>query len=118
MKLKISKCESSYYGFTAKEPIETIGQIECGVEYGRVIAKTKFVIIKGMNQCLLSFKTSGLLELVTINTLRLTKEELYQRFPSLFSDKLGCIKNDEVTLEVEYETIKPVRQPQRSIAFC
>ena len=44
------------------------------------------------------------------------KEELALEFPRLFSGKLGCIKGVEVKLDVD-ETVKPVKQPLRPIAF-
>ena len=47
---------------------------------------------------------------------KLSKAELAAKFPTLFSGKLGCIKDHEVTLAVDPE-VKPVKQPLRPIAF-
>ena len=46
----------------------------------------------------------------------LSKEELALEFPRLFSGKLGCIKGYKVKLNVD-ETLKPIKQPLRPIAF-
>ena len=46
----------------------------------------------------------------------LSKAELASKFPNLSSGKLGCVKDIEVKLEID-ESIKPVKQPFRPIAF-
>ena len=38
------------------------------------------------------------------------------RFPDLFSGKLGCAKDINVKLDVD-PNVRPVRQPQRPVAF-
>lgn len=84
------------------------------------------------HQALIGRRTAIALGMVTLHTClttanksdlnqitgkaHLTKAELASRFPKLFSGKLGCVKDIEVKLEVD-ESIKPVKQPLRPIAF-
>ena len=83
-----------------------------------------FVVVRGRHECLLSYQTAQLLGIIKlsvnqINAKPMTKQnidELTQRFPKLFSGKLGCMKDFEVKLDVD-ETVKPVRQAQRPVAF-
>ena len=41
---------------------------------------------------------------------------ILESFPSVFNDKIGCLKNYEVKLHID-ETVSPVRQPYRRIAY-
>ena len=50
------------------------------------------------------------------NVFKFSPEELKEKFPDLFSGKLGCLKGVEVKLDLD-PSIKPVRQQQRPIAF-
>ena len=46
----------------------------------------------------------------------LTADEIHAKFPNMFSDLLGCIKDVRIKLDID-DTIRPCRQPQRPIAF-
>ena len=85
------------------------------------------VVVKGKNECLPSFQTSKLLNILTLNVELVHQVQagtliehdlvsLTEKFPKLFSGKLGCMKNFEVKLDVD-ESIRPVRKAQRPFAF-
>ena len=62
-------CCTKYYGYTADTPINIIGQFITEVTVGNRCTKAAFVVIKGKNECLLSFRTAQQLKTFSQNSI-------------------------------------------------
>ncbi len=122
--------------------LNTLGQFTAALEHNHRIVHKKFVVIDGNCGCLLSCSTSVELGLVmmgesvepvntggsTFTSSKITSEvtssnyknlnsmerKTYwkRRFPEVFSDKLGKLKNFQVMLHID-ENVKPVQAKPR-----
>jgi hypothetical protein len=127
----LEKCNTNFFGYTATTPMEVLGQFVAKVQSTDHAAAGGFIVVKGQHECLLSCVTAKRLGLVTINRDQCdatqvrainTKEDddewpvskLKGTFPSLFSGKLGCLKNVSIKLDVD-PTVKPVCQKFRQV---
>jgi hypothetical protein len=142
IKPKLQACNSRYFGFTSDKPIEVEGRFTMRVHFLSRSVVAEFIVVKGEQERLLSYKTARDLGIVQVNTEKdgvgttwpggdatrlnpvetdlagLDKEhsleDLKRMFPELFSGKLGCVKNFCVKLDID-PTIRPTRQQQRPI---
>ena len=144
-KPQIAPCSTKYfpYGDEVKTPIPIIGQFTARAWYKGKMCQAGFVVVKGKGECLMSYHTAVTLGIVTMdnsstvsslstptqkhttkapefpppkNGNKYSKEEFKQLFPSLFSGKLGCLKDVKVHLDLDPE-IRPVRQKLRPLPF-
>ncbi len=91
------------------------------------------MVVKGRHECLLGYTTATQLKIVTISPgleePKVVKSvavsvderewslaELKAAYPTLFSGKLGCLKDVKIKLEM-YPQVKPVSQPLRPVAI-
>lgn len=119
----LNTTNTRYFGYKSKSPLDVLGTFEAMVSFNNRSCKAYFLVVKGYGECLLSFRTSIKLGIVLICNSIIKEPEcdpraadFATRFPSLFSGKIGCMKGEPVKLEVD-PTVRPVRQPQRPIAF-
>ena len=126
-KPKLEVCKTKFFAHQAKVPLDIAGMFSTDVSVGDRTLKAAFIVVRGQHGCLLSYRTALQLELIAIlnnltrKVLRETGaepsiEQMKEMFPKLFSGKLGCMKDVEVKLDVD-ESVKPVKQQQRPIAF-
>ena len=132
----LEKCNTRYYGFTAKEPLTIFGQFTARIECKDKSASAGFIVIKGDAECLMSYVTAKALGVISLNIQQisgvtnslegnsanvcndsfLTTDQLVTKFPNLFSGKLGCLKDFEVKLYIDPD-VRQERQPQRPVPF-
>ena len=128
-----------YYCYTAEKPLPILGQFTTRIERKGKSVRAGFILIKGNAECLMSCNTAQLLGVISVDVNRINSpniqrsnernksdnesqnfqcslENLYKRFPKLFSGELGCMKDIEVKLDID-PSVRPTRQPQRPIAF-
>ena len=92
------------------------------MEFGGRSAPAGFLVLKECNDQLIGCKTAldlNIIQFVNKINDNMTEDkvkEIVRKFPNTFSGKPGCIKNVEITLDVDPD-IKPVRQPQRPVAI-
>ena len=117
-----------YYGFgNPGKALDTLGQCQAVVKWRGKELDTNLVVMRGKHQNLIGRTTAvefGMVKLnlgpemvnhVTHKTWP-SKDNIVARFPKLFSSKLGCVNDMEVKLEVD-ESVRPVKQPLRPVAF-
>ena len=125
--------DKPFYGFgNTNKPLETFGYCRLVHAWRGKIEKVTFIVMKSHHQNLIGRRRVEVFGMATLNLepepetklslnqidekIILSKEELALEFPRLFSGKLGCIKGFKVKLNVD-ETLKPIKQPLRPIAF-
>ncbi len=126
---ELDPLERSLYGFgNPEKPLRTLGEFKKRLRWNAAEEEATVVVMRGCtHQNLVGRRTAVALGMVTLNLgsagmnqvepkMEYSKEELLLLHPELFSGKLGCATDVEIKLEVD-ETIKPVKQPLRPIAF-
>jgi transposase InsO family protein len=123
---KLVECHTKFFGYTSDIPLKILGQFVTDLEFQGKRSKAGFIVIDGQEECLMSYITANQLGIIhmwndRIFTLkdgqsRCSPVELKEKFPELFSGKLGCLKGVKVKLDLD-PTIKPVKQAQRPVAF-
>ena len=134
-KPRLDRCNTTYYAFRTNTPIPIVGQFCSEIRSRNYVVKVAILVVRGKSECLLSFNTALDLNLIKMvngieettatppqavtatKTFPLrTMEAVIKQFPKLFQDEIGCLKDVSVTLDID-ESVRPVRQPQRPIAF-
>ncbi|XP_078495184.1 uncharacterized protein LOC144749994 [Ciona intestinalis] len=128
---KLEKTNTKIYAYQAKKPLPVLGKITAEVKTPKYIMKTKMYVIKGKEECLLSYHTAEKLGLVVIPTAIKDKEEIFathaeqcdeaddQEILTTYSDRfkgIGKLKGYKAKLHID-KTIQPVAQPHRRIPF-
>jgi hypothetical protein len=102
MRPKLEKCHTEYYGYTARSPLQIVGQFVAELSTASKTVKAGFIVIKGRAELLLGYKTATALGLVTIintvaehktserRTEKEFREKLKKQFPKLFSESIGA----------------------------
>lgn len=118
IKPELYRCETPFYAFRSHNPLPMLGEFYYTIMHKGLITYTKFYVVEGQADCLLSFKTSTYLEIIRVVNHVPKKETLglKVKFPDLFSVKMGKVSGVEIKLEVD-PSIKPVKQKLRPIAF-
>jgi hypothetical protein len=116
--------QPSFYGYASNTPLQIIGQFVAPVRRGDKKVSGEFVVVKGRHECLLSYTTATQLKIITISpdlevpkvvkSVAVSEEErewslaeLKAAYPTLFSGKLGCLKDVKIKLEMDPQ-VKPV----------
>ncbi|RNA03365.1 Retrovirus-related Pol poly from transposon [Brachionus plicatilis] len=122
----LKACTTGYYAYKSAVPFQMLGCFETTIKRNSKSTKASVMVVPGKERNLLGFSTSKALGLVTLNvnsvaegsgSNKLSKDQLAERFPALFSGKIGCVKDVKVKLDID-ESVKPTRQPQRPVPFC
>ena len=119
-KLYKTSCLLMPYG--SKRCIETLGKFRTRVMYNNQYKNVNFIVVKGNGGNLLSYTTSVLLGILNpINVVQYEKfinnkhiNHYQNKFPNLFSDKIGLLKDKMVTLHID-QNVKPIQQKLRQI---
>lgn len=106
------------FSYQNSTPIEFVGEFEAEVEFGGRKVKTTISVAKGSDRCLLGYEIISRLKIVKIvNSVEpVSIENLKKRFPKVFSDKLGKLKDYEVKLDID-ESIEPVYMKHQRVPF-
>jgi hypothetical protein len=67
-KAPLEKCNISFYGYSAEKPLPILGQFVTQVHYKERSATAGFIVIKGNEQNLLSFKSSKDLGIILVDS--------------------------------------------------
>jgi hypothetical protein len=99
-------------GFQSKTPINFLGEFWCKLKLKCKFSAfdAKVCVVKGAERCLLSFKASDELGLVKIVDSVSREHDLTnwkEKYPNVFSGKLGKLKDFELKLDID-ESIRPV----------
>ncbi|CAF1082211.1 unnamed protein product [Brachionus calyciflorus] len=123
-KPKLESINGRVYGFQNENPLNFKGQFTMIIRHGEKSIETKIAVVFGAERCLLGYGSAVELGLVKIiNNLELGAEvhgddlEYWkERYPNVFSGKLGNMKGFEIELDID-ETVKPVYMKHERIPF-
>ena len=122
-KPKLTSCRSKLLPYGSGDALETEGEFEVDVSsLHNVTAKARFVVAPGKFGNLLSYATS--VELGLINNINNVSENepddfskyIFGKFPKLFENRLGRIKDVKIKLHID-QSVKPVFQRLRPQPF-
>jgi hypothetical protein len=123
----LEKCNTNYFGYTATTPMAVLRRFVARVQSKDQAVAGGFVVVKGRHVCLLSCATAKRLGLVTIDheqsvaaTVRAINidessedewpiSKLKSAFPSLFSEKLECLRG-QVPIHLQDAVTKKIRK--------
>ena len=118
----LQKCTRPVYSYMSSKPLNIRGQfyVEIPVPVSGNTITTHIVIVAGSGQALLSRKDSVRLGVIVIGPrVRVTqdfKDMLRTKFPRLFEDKPGKLKNRQWTLHIDH-SVPGIIQKRRHIPF-
>ncbi len=139
----IQPCNTPFYAYVSKTPLPIVGQFIGSIRFQDREIEAGFIVVEGASERLLSYKSSSLLCIIkwlgqineephvkqpTTTQLQssapaadqLDHQSIMSRFkamfPNTFSTKLGCLKDQQIKLEID-ESVKPVKQKLRPIAI-
>lgn len=100
-KPELERCSTDFYGFASEKPISVLGQFTASIQVRGRSVQAEVVVVKGKQERLISYKTALELRIVAIinsvaGNAKSEADELAEKFPKLFSDKLGCITGVQV----------------------
>lgn len=122
IKPKLSKYDRKLYPYGLEKPLDVHGCFKTRVKYKNEYRSVEFVVINGNHGNLLSYETSAMLGIINRIEQVAKKEHLEvvekfaKKYPELFADKIGRLKNFEVKLHINTD-IKPVQQKLRYVPF-
>lgn len=122
MKPKLYKFGSKLYGYGQNDCITTLGKFKTRLKNGNNYKSVEFVVTQGCQGNLLSYKTSVELGIMSrVNTIgngrvNLDMNKWAEKYPALFSGKIGLLKDYEVKLHID-DSIKPIQQKLRPVPF-
>ncbi|KAK3752378.1 hypothetical protein QZH41_000375 [Actinostola sp. cb2023] len=124
MEVKLSNTKLVIRTYNSNKPLPLLGKFKAHVESKDKVITTTFYVTEGNPGNLLSFNSCVNLELIQVsnNINRLPTSDhpntgkLMQRYPELFEDKIGQLKDYEVKLHIDPD-VKPVAQPHRRVPF-
>lgn len=123
-KLKVVKTNNSF-GTYIGEPVIVRGIIKVRIQHNEIKDKADlYVVSKGSEPILgrdwlkiLNLESMFKLDVSTINTVE-NVDQLINKYPSVFSDKLGCYNKKKFKLHLKDEHVKPVFHRARPIPFA
>ncbi|CAF1080712.1 unnamed protein product, partial [Brachionus calyciflorus] len=121
-KPKLVKTDTCLYGYGSKNRLSIVGKFKTRVKYNNEYRNVMFYLTSGDFGNLLNYETSILLGIIKpinmINAIKIDKkiEKLRSKYRSLFSGRIGKLKNHEVELHID-ESVKPIQQKLRPVPF-
>jgi hypothetical protein len=120
---KLKNTRMKIFAFNSNNAIPVLGEFEDIIELEGRRCKDEFLVVKGAPGNLLSFKTAKLLDAFSLDIFKQIErenccningayEELMREFNMVFTDRIGCLKDCKVKLEINPD-IKPIIQPYR-----
>ena len=125
-KPRLEPIKGSVFAFQNKSPLRFAGEFTIEVKYNERSVLTRVAVVSGSEKCLLGFKTASELGLVKIlsnveKSLESSKQEidleyLKEKYPRVFSGKLGNLKDFEIRLDID-KSVQPVYRKHDRIPF-
>jgi len=117
----LSKPICNAFRFDSNKPINFAGRFKTDMEtpHGKVAAVVHVLKYVSTAPRLLSYETAsalGLVHVVSSVSGNESKDELRQKYPNLFSEKISCIKDYELEL-FEDKSIRPTRRQHYRIPY-
>ncbi|RNA33818.1 Retrovirus-related Pol poly from transposon [Brachionus plicatilis] len=116
-KPRLSKVNTKLYAYGQESYIDTIGRFKTRVKYGSQYRSVEFIVTKGNYGNLLSYKTCVEMGIMAkINSVVKEpqdpmKQKIIQRYPALFSGKIGMLKDHQV--DAKSQDLKAKRKMNR-----
>jgi transposase InsO family protein len=115
------------FGYSSTTPLPMIGRFTTSVSCNNMVVEAEFNVVKGNHGRLLSYKTCTALKLVhivnTVGEQPKQKETVdpklakwIEEFPTVFTDKVGVMKDFELQLHID-KSVKPVQARPRNKPF-
>lgn len=117
-------CDKKIFGYD-NSLLKVLGKIMCNVEFKNKCVPTEFIIIDNGSSCIVGRSFLQCFD-ITLNGINLVnnnitdnniRDILKLRYPKVFSDKPGRLKNYEANIEVRSD-FKPKFVNPRPIPFC
>ncbi len=119
-KPKMNKSNMNLYAYGSSKPIQIVGEFNTRVNFKRDCYVITIQVTEGNNGNILGHETLIKMGIVTIVNQIEEKdffiEDLKQRYPSVFSGKIGKLKDRSIKLHIKPE-VKPIRQRNRPASF-
>ena len=115
----LEEIKSEAFGYQNEKPLRFLGEFKAKIKCFSKQIEVKIAVLEGIEKCLLGYEACNDLGIVKIiNSVREDRELEYwmMRFPSVFSGKLGKLKDYQVKLDVD-DSIKPVCVQSRPLPF-
>ena len=119
IKPKLEPMTTPVYSFDNPNPMKTLGVFKAKVTALDRTVEAKFVVCEGVRDNLLSYWTSvglGLLPEIRVASVSPLNQEIFDRYPKLFSGKIGKLKGHQVVLHID-KSVQPVAAKARQIPF-
>ena len=128
---KLAKVTQLAFGFSSSKPLTMLGKFTTAITCNAMTVDAEFNVIKGNHGRLLSFRTSldvnvvQVADAVNILPAKATKKpeqvnpemaRWIKEFPTVFTDKIGQMKNFELQLHID-KSVKPVQARPRNKPF-
>ena len=120
------------YSYNSSQALPVLGTFNTTLRYKNHTAQAEFVVIKGSSGNLLSYKSCTELELIkivhdndiadiddtdkSIDNLSNTADFWNKKYPTVFTDKIGKLKNYQLSLHID-TSVKPVQAKPRLVAI-
>lgn len=124
-KLKMKPClrrsNVSLFSYGSRDKLKTLGEFNTRISYNGQYRSIQFIVTSGKHGNLLSYQTSVLLGIVNricsvSGNANPELERFSRRYPSIFSGKIGLLKNYTAKLHID-KSVKPVQQRLRQVPF-
>lgn len=124
---KLSKPRSKLYPYGSNQPpLEQVGEFVATIQIDERASVEAVRVMKGNAGCILGHMAARRLglyqsemfgDLGRVMTVRSREaDELARRYPTVFNDKVGKLKDFQVKLHID-ESVTPKQQPRRPIGF-
>ncbi|CAF1043728.1 unnamed protein product [Brachionus calyciflorus] len=122
----LTKVVKQSYAYGSKEPIQTIGKFSAKLKILNKEIDAEFVVTKGDSGSLIGFPSCSKLGVdpvaqivnsIQTNNVESDFKDFYKsKYPNVFSDKIGKLKDFQLTLHID-KSIKPTQAKPRNIPF-
>ncbi len=118
LKPKLIKSATKAYAYGSRIPIPILGQFETRTSYSGTHRRILIHVVQGNGGNLLSFSSFKELNIISlVSSVESDEnekfvEDLKARYPSVFTNRIGKLKNHLVKLHIDLD-VKPIRQKRR-----
>lgn len=140
-KPKLNKSRVKAYGFNSVKPVPILGEFSAQLNCGNKSTMVKFMVFDGSSENLLGYRAAMALGIMEVKPTKIVAKinriaanitgansktnsskpirldidmEVAERFPRIFEERIGCMKDVEIEIEVE-NGIKPKQIPSYPI---
>ena len=119
--VKLENCKVKLYGYNANTPIKVLGKFTETIQTKKRYAVAEFYVVQGESGSLINADTATSLSLIKF-TNKIDdkrgkddyKESLVNKYPEVFNDKIGKMKNVQIKLHIDKD-VKPIVQQCRRV---